>query len=87
LKPYNQNSKKKTIAIAPKSTQREHSANGKFSHKLIGQINEAFSVSRATLLRLWSKYRQAIIGREAPQLTRKSGLGRKMKHTPDDLKG
>ena len=37
--------------------------------------------------RLWSKYRQAIIGGEAPKLTRKSGSGRKIKHTPDDLKG
>jgi hypothetical protein len=36
---------------------------------------------------LWCKYRNAIIRGEAPKLTRKSGSGRRMKHTPDDLKG
>jgi len=68
---------------------RGHSTNGKLGHKLIGHINEKFSVSRAKICRLWSKYRHMhmIIGREAPKLPRKSGLGRRMKHIPDDLKG
>jgi hypothetical protein len=66
---------------------RGYSANGKLSHKLIGHSNEKFCVSRATICGLWKNYRQAIIGGEAPKLTRKSRLGRKMKHALDDLKG
>jgi len=60
---------------------RGHSATGKLSHELIGHINEKFSVSRATIHRLWSKYRQAIIGGEAHKLTRKLGLGKNEAHS------
>jgi hypothetical protein len=68
---------------------RGHTADGKVSHELMKHINLIFSISisKATVHRLWKNYGQVIPEEEAPQLTRKSGSGRIIKHGPDDLKG